>query len=124
MSFEDFLAAAEVVEQRHALARQVRDALDLAGLPTHLGDGYPLPPGARIEVDGGKDEMGGVLIVWQPGSVLAEAIVAGREESLFLSITEAMRDTMVTILHASGFDAVPLNDLTHHPPMVQVRGTR
>ncbi|WP_433606473.1 hypothetical protein ACQP2P_30125 [Dactylosporangium sp. CA-139114] len=130
MMFEELRASDEVIAGWRELARQVRDALEHAGIPPHLTDDYPGSAGARVDVDCGNDEMGGVFVVWNPGAVLTQQIIESTMEhraddpaqQLFLSITTAMREAMLVVLRASRFDVVAVDDLTHHPPRIHVLG--
>jgi hypothetical protein len=130
MMFEEFRASDEVIASWRQLAHQVREALEYAGIPTHLADDQPRPAGAQLDIDCGNDEMGGVFVVWNTGADLTQKLIElttehrqdQPSEHLLLSITKAMREAMLTVLRAFRFDVVAVDDLTQHPPMIHVLG--
>ncbi|MEU5722823.1 hypothetical protein ABZ783_13480 [Micromonospora sp. NPDC047738] len=82
----------------------------------------------KIEIDHGNDEMGGVFVDWRPADALtgavAESTMEGRPDApaiqLFMAIATSMRDAMIGILHASGFNVVPVDDYAMRPPTIHV----
>lgn len=128
LMFEEHRASDGTVDVWRELAQRVRDALDLAGIPNHSADDSPRPPGAEIEIDYGNDEMGGVFVDWRPSATLSDAVSAstmeGRADApdiqVFMAIAISMRDAMIGVLHASGFDAVAVDDYAMRPPAIHV----
>jgi hypothetical protein len=128
--FEEYRASDETVDAWRDLAQRVREALDLAVIPNHSAGDPPRPAGAEIEIDHGNDEMGGVFIDWRPATALSGAVMESTMEGhadapanqLFMAIATSMRDAMIGILHASGFDAVPVDDYALRPPAIHVLG--
>ncbi|MFG3686002.1 hypothetical protein [Micromonospora sp. NPDC047740] len=126
--FEAYRASDETVAAWRVLAQRVREALDLAGIPNHSAGDSPRPAGAEIEIDHGNDEMGGVFVDWRPADALtgavAESTMEGRPDApaiqLFMAIATSMRDAMIGILHASGFNVVPVDDYAMRPPAIHV----
>ena len=130
LMFEEYRASDGTVDAWRDLAQRVREALDLAGIPNHSVDDSPRSAGAEIEIDHGDDEMGGVFVDWRPASALSgavrEATMDGRADAaaiqLFMAIATSMRDAMIGVLSASGFDAVPVDDYAMRPPAIHVLG--
>ncbi|WP_229070966.1 hypothetical protein [Actinoplanes sp. DH11] len=125
--FEELRASDEVVAAWHDVARRVGEALDRAGIPHHPEDSYPRPAGAVIGVDPMNDEMGGVIVDWSPGAALVGAVMESTRtgdrdvsaEQLYIAVTTAMRDAMLDILRASGFEVAAIDD-SQRPPAVHV----
>jgi hypothetical protein len=102
---------------RADLADAVRTELTGAGLP--VGDesdaGFT---GAQIEVDLGDDAAGGVFVTWRAGALHVEAanrsLIDGGFDDAAADRTRligtTMRDAMVTVLAAAGFDVSPSDD--------------
>lgn len=128
--FEDLRASDGTVDAWRDLAQRVREALDRAGIPNHSADEFPRPSGAEIEIDHGDDEMGGVFVEWRPSAALygavADSTMEGRADApalrLFMTIATALRDALIDVLRASGFDTVPVDDYAMRPPAIRVRG--
>lgn len=128
--FEEFRASEETIAARRDLAQRVAEALDLAGIPNHSADDYPRPAGAEIGVDPGADEAGGVFLDWRPAAALSEALMKSTMEGpsdapaiqLFMAVATSMRDAMIGVLRASGFDAAPVDDYALRPPAIHVLG--
>jgi len=97
---------------RTDLADAVRSELTGAGLP--VGD----ESGAEVEVDLGDDASGGVFVTWRAGSLHVEdanrSLIDGGFDDAATRRTDvigtAMRDSMITILSAAGFEASPSDD--------------
>jgi hypothetical protein len=102
---------------RTDLADAVRQELIRAGLPVS-DDPEDAAAGAQIEVDLGDDAVGGVFVTWRAGKVDVEAanrslLDGGFDEAATRRptvIATAMRDSMIAILEAAGFDAAPSDD--------------
>ena len=117
----------ETLDQWRTLARQVSDALNFAGVSAYLAWDDWNQPGARVEVDAGDDEAGGVFVNWLPSSQLYENVLddtkSGRQSTpahnLFGAVATHMQRAIIGILVDSGFDAVPFNDWMN-PPSVHV----
>jgi hypothetical protein len=70
--------SSEKLDLWRELAREVSDALNHAGVLSCLAwDAWDAwdKPGARVEVDAGDDEAGGVFINWVPGTKLHEDVL-------------------------------------------------
>ena len=102
---------------RQDLADAVRTELAGAGLP--VGDeADPGFAGAQLEVDLGGDAAGGVFVTWRARAIHVEAanrsLIDGGFDDFAARRTEvvatALRDSMITILAAAGFDAAPSDD--------------
>jgi hypothetical protein len=130
LMFEEHRASDGTVDAWSDLAQRVREALDLAGIPNHSAGDSIRPAGAEIEIDHGNDEMGGVFVDWRPATALSGAVMESTMErradapaiQLFMAIATSMRDALIGVLRASGFDAVPVDDYAMRPPAIHVLG--
>lgn len=126
-------ADADVLAERAALARAVKEELAAAGLPVVPDDATGLDRsvavGALVSVDPLDDESGGgVFVGWVTHYVLAsaamDALCEGREgdPSLHLAgmVASAMQDAIAEILSAAGYSvAKDVNDMA--PFQLQVK---
>jgi hypothetical protein len=102
---------------RTDLADAVRSELTGAGLPVGDESGAG-SAGAEVEVDLGDDASGGVFVTWRAGSLHVEdanrSLIDGGFDDAATRRTDvigtAMRDSMITILSAAGFEASPSDD--------------
>lgn len=102
------------------LAEETCRALQIAGLPTFRSTTNKNIAGARIEVDLGDDDAGGVYILWRPDPKLSQA-AADSVRSGHLNhhsvqqsgmVSKVMHDAILSILNFSGFVAEnPADDL-------------
>jgi hypothetical protein len=125
--FEELRASDETCEAYRWLGDRVREALGLAGIQNHLVEGSSRPPGAGIILDFGADESGGVFIIWRPSETLIDVVVAGSRKGptddpafdLSVTIRRFMREAMIGILQASGFEVTAV-DSDMMPPAIRV----
>jgi hypothetical protein len=111
-------------------AEKVREALDLAGIPTHRAEDFVTPAGAQISLDFVEDQMGGVFVTWRPSDTLDGAILSAAEKGLpddpmlefSMIIIKYMRDAIFGILQVSGFEVSAIDESDLMPPAVHVRG--
>ena len=102
---------------RTDLADVVRVELTHAGLPVGEESDAEFA-GAALDVDLGDDASGGVFVTWRPGLTDVEAanrsLIDGGFDDTAARRTDvvatAMRDAMIAILRAAGFDAAPSDD--------------
>jgi hypothetical protein len=119
---EAALEAAKVGSLDRALRTDLGDAvaaeLAAAGLP--VGDATARGfTGAQLEVDLGGDAAGGVFVTWRAGSLDVEAanrslIDGGFDDTAIRRtdlVAKTMRDAMIAILAAAGYDVRPSDDV-------------
>ncbi|MFJ4409148.1 hypothetical protein [Streptomyces sp. NPDC088910] len=109
------------------LAAQVRDELELAGLPVAAGGHRLVARGAQVEIDALDDDDPGVVVSWRPHpslAVAADRAVAARDEAAgtmqrFGEIEQAMSPALAAVLTSAGFVLDAEDDLlrvTAAPP--------
>jgi hypothetical protein len=126
--FEEYRASDETSAAWRALADRVREVLYEAGIANHFLDDLPRPSGAEISIDYGANEMGGVFVDWRTGAALSNAVMEAAMErrnddpaiELYMSVKLAMRDAMIKVLEASGFEVNPIDDYDMRPPAIHV----
>jgi hypothetical protein len=113
---------------RTDLADAVRFELAAAGLP--VGDATASGfTGAQLEVDLGGDAAGGVFVTWRASRLDVEAanrsLIDGGFDDTSLRRTDGvattMRDAMISILGAAGYDVRPSDDVMR-PLALRVTG--
>jgi len=104
---------ADVLKSLHRLAELAIEEIVLAGFSASMIDDEQEPAGAKLEIDTGDYDTGGVYVDWKPHPQISEAVIqlaqAGDFENPIINksatIKAAALEAILTVLKAANFNA-------------------